>query len=104
MKFAMKPFKPTGSTTVLIPAVSAYPIEERNKPDFDHFDINRMWDCIYPHNGKDIHHWERINDKNLVQKLTLQWQHKHFTQATESPLGSTKWNDEFTSEEVQKKI
>ena len=45
-----------------------------------------------------------IRDKQLVQQLTVQWQRKHFTQATENPLGSTEWNDELTKKEVQEKI
>ena len=104
MKTVMKPFGRNGVTTVLIPAVIEYTREQREQPNFDHHNINTMWARILPHNGNDVIHWERITDKTTVEKLLLQWQRKHFTQANETPLASVEWNDELRNESVQEEI
>ena len=104
LKSVMKPFNKAGFTTVMIPALTAYTVEERREPGFDHHDIDRMWKKILPQNGKNIKDWERITDKKIVQDLMLKWQRKHFTQAQESPCGTTEWNDILRNKEVQQKI
>ena len=104
MKSVMKPFSRVGSTTILIPSMTEYSIQERNREGFNHYDIEQIWKKIIPQNGKDIKNWERVTNKKIVQELMILWQRKHFTQAQESPCGSTEWNDILRNKEVQEKI
>ena len=104
LHYVMKPMHRVGVNTIMIPAITAYSVEERNEPNFDHFDVNRMWKKILPYNGKDIKDWERITNKKDVEALLLQWQRKHFTQACECPLGSTEWNDRLRDPQTQESI
>ena len=104
LQYVMKPLHKVGVNTIMIPAITTYSIEERNEEGFDHYDVDRMWQKIIPYNGKDIIDWERITNKDDVQKLLLNWQRKHFTQACECPLGSTEWNDRLREPQTQESI
>ena len=104
MKYVLKPFSKKGVTTIQIPAVVEYSIEQRNEEGFDHHNIDIIWNRILPKNGNDIVNWERVTEKNLVQSMLLQWQRKHFTQANETPLASTQWNDILCDKKNQDNI
>ena len=104
LHYVMKPLHKVGITSIMIPAITTYSLEERNEIGFDHHDIDRMWQKILPFNGKDILDWERITNKQDVQQLLLKWQRKHFTQACECPLGSTEWNDRLRNPQTQESI
>ena len=104
MKYVLKPFSKKGVTTIQIPAIVEYSREQQETDGFDHYNINTIWDRILPYNGNDILHWERVTDKKLVQTMLLLWQRKHFTQANETPLASTEWNDILCDKDNQEQI
>ena len=90
-----------GVAHVLIPARSHY----GTIPDsFDHYDVHNMWNVIYPHNGKDINEWERVTEKNEVERIMVNWQKQHFMQANETPLAAISWKDKFDNEQFQQAV
>jgi len=104
LKRVLKPFDGKGVTTIKIPALIGYPLQTRRTEGFNHYDIDVMWERILPNNGKDIKDWERITDKNMIHKMLLQWQRKHFTQAQETPLGNVEWTKKLRKECTQENI
>ena len=88
-----------GPNSILIPAKTEY--ENFRDPDFDHFNINTIWDRIEQNNGEDISNWDRVTDQALVEQMLLQWEQKHFGQANEIPLASPHWRDQIKDRAVQ---
>ena len=84
--------------------MSQYPKHEREALGFNHYDVNTIWKRILPWNGKDVNIWERITNEDDVQKMTLAWQRKHFTQASETPLATVEWSDLLRDEKTQQNI
>ena len=62
----LKPNNKKGVLHVLVPARSEY----KNKPDdFDHYNVDEMWDLIYPSNGKNVRNWETITNKEQMEQI-----------------------------------
>ena len=72
----------------MIPAATEYDDKDGSK-DF-HLNIDRMWTRLQKANGDDIKNWERISNRNQMEDLMLKWQRRHFEQANETPLATTK--------------
>jgi len=101
IKRALKPDHKKGITHVLIPARCEY---KNESPDFDHHDVEAMWNLIYPNNGKDVVRWETITDKSQMETIMTNWQRRHFMQANETPLASLHWKDKFDSAAFQQSV
>ena len=91
-------------TYVLVPALSSYSDDIKKKDDFNILNMNYIWDRVQVANGHDIEEWEIINDKNNVEKLTLECLKKHFGQAQGTPFTSDFWVHTLTDEDEQNKI
>lgn len=104
INFALNRNNKVGINGILIPDVTEYTAAEQSEPDFNHMSVQRMWTKITKNNGKDISRWERITNKRIVNKLLLEWQCKHFLQATETPFASPQWRKELMQKQVQKQI
>ena len=89
---------------LLIPDITSYPLEQRSLPEFDHWNVDTIWDRIQPKNGKDILRWERVTKKSDIHDLLIKWQCRHFMQAAESPFASHDWASLLLQEDVQDKI
>ena len=89
---------------VLIPAISEYPDHQQSSPEFNHKNINTMWNRITPSNGKDIHSWDIIDQQNEVEHLTLECMKLHFSQANNTPLTSDVWIHNLMHPTIQKSI
>lgn len=63
-----------------------------------------MWNRITPTNGKDVDQWERVNDRETVEKMLLRWQQLHFLQANETPLAKTEWKEKLEDAEFQASV
>lgn len=53
-----------GPNCILIPAKTEY--KTQHNTDFDHFNIDTIWDHIEQHNGDDITNWGSVTDQALV--------------------------------------
>lgn len=91
-----------GPNSVLIPAITEYPAPHQQ--NFDHFNIDQIWDRIELHNGEDIHNWDRVTDKKLVVDMLLRWQQKHFAQATETPFSCEEWEEQLQNKNIQQAL
>ena len=91
-------------SSILIPAKDEYPHHLTSDPHFSHYDIDTMWDLIQPHNGKNIKCWERISEKDPLEKILLQWMGKHNAQAAESPLASSLWQSQLDNPRIRESI
>ena len=45
-----------------------------------------MWKRIHPNSGRDVKHWERITNKDIIEPMLLEWQQLHFLQANGTPF------------------
>ena len=84
INYALSKNNKAGENDILIPDITSYSNEEQCRPGFNHYNIETMWSRICPKNGKDINRWERITNKQLVDKILVGWQCQHFLQATET--------------------
>lgn len=90
---------------LLISAQSSYPAVVRDAPTFDHTNIKTIYDRVSTvHNGKDVSEWEVVNDKNQVERLTLECMQMHFSKADGTPLTSPDWISRMNDETVQNSI
>ena len=76
-----------GLTSILIPSTTEY--ANSNDDNFNLHDIDQMWDRIQQNYGHDIGNWDRITERDTMEKLILKWQRKHFEQANEPPSNCT---------------
>ena len=91
-------------THVLIPARSEYP-NQCNDISFDHTIMDNIWPRVNTKaNGRDVVHWEMIDQKLKVEELTLECMKKHFAQAQGTPLTSNEWITKLSDEDVQRQI
>jgi len=86
----------SGIRSVYIPAKSEY---ECPQDQDDYLNMDVMWKRLQKQNGKDIQKWEEVDDRNLVESMTLQCMMKHFGQANGTPLTSTTWNQKLISDD-----
>lgn len=49
-----------------------------------------MWNRITPTNGKDVDQWERVNDRETVEKMLLRWQQLHAGGQRTLPIYATR--------------
>ena len=76
IKYVLKPEHRSGAKSILIPAKREY---SSTDDDFDHTNVDNMWERITPHNGKDIDVWERITEHSEMERILLRWQQLHFS-------------------------
>ena len=101
IKRVLKPNNKKDVIHVLVPARSEY----KNKPDdFDHYNVDEMWDLIDPSNGKNVRNWETITNKEQMEKIMTNWQRRHFMQENETPLATLPWKDKFDSPLFQQAV
>ena len=98
--FALEKNNKRGISHILIPAKEEYPLDLQDK----YRDITVMWERIERKNGKDIQHWEQINERAELEEILLQWQKQHFRQAGETPLASKEWKLKLLDENTQEEI
>ena len=91
--------KPT--TCVWIPDVEEYSNAEGM---VNIYDVDRIWNRVHIQDGKDIKKWKLVDNKFMVEKLLLQWQRKHFEQASETPLADPKYLALLSDPKVQQQI
>lgn len=60
-----------GPNSIMIPPVTEY--DKRDEPNFNHYDINTIWNRIELHNGEDFSNSERITDQSQVERMLLNW-------------------------------
>ena len=88
--------KKVGISKVLIPA----PTEYENEADIAKYqEMCVIWKRLQRHNGKDIKKWEEIEEKELVENLTMKCMEAHFAQAHGSRLTTDVWKERLVSEE-----
>ena len=98
----VKPFTKGGPNSILIPAVTEYPMPRIEY--FDHYDINQIWTRIDMYNGEDIINRERITDRGRVEQMLLDWQRKHFEQSNETPFATDEWRVRLQDYHIQQSI
>ena len=96
-------------TSIEIPDIDAYSINEKNITDFSHLNIQTIWNKLLVRNGSDVKTWERIDDRETLEKVIIEWQTLYFGQSKNTPLASKRWeeklnNDEFQNEVLEDKI
>ena len=91
-----------GPTSILIPAATEY--DDNDGSIGFHLNIDRMWTRLQKANGHDIKNWERISNRNQMEDLMLKWQRRHFEQANETPLATTKWKHKLMEDKIQMEI
>ena len=90
---------------LLIPALSAHSVTDREQLNFDHTNISTIYKRVSTvHNGKDVHEWEVISNREQVERLTLECMQMHFSQADGTPLTSPEWISRLNDETVQNSI
>lgn len=90
---------------LLTPAPSAYQQSGRDKPNFDHTNIDTIYKRVSTvHNGKDVQEWDVVSNREHVEKLTLACMQKRFSQADDTPLTSTDWIERLNDKTVQNSI
>ena len=72
IRLALKGKFEGGLTYVLIPSLSAYSHEVQNDPAFHIQNMDFIWDRVQIANGHDIDEWDIVNDKESVERLTLE--------------------------------
>jgi len=82
-----------GISKILIPAQTEYIL-----PGVDHMDINVIWERMRAKNGKDVKKWIEIEDRDMIEKLTLDCMRKHFGQAGGTPLTNTYWSNQLVND------
>ena len=86
-----------GISKVLIPAPTEY---ETNADKERYQEMCVIWKRLQKHkNGKDIKQWEEIEEKELVENLTMKCMEAHFAQAHGSRLTTDVWKERLVSEE-----
>lgn len=50
-----------------------------------------IWNRIEKENAKDITNWVAVTERTELEKLLLDWQCLHFTQAHDTPLATASW-------------
>ena len=83
IKYVLKPDHRAGVTSILIPSACSY-----SSSTTDPLNVDSMWERITPQNGRDINKWDRITDRNEMERILLRWQQLHFLQANETPLST----------------
>ena len=53
---------------------------------------------------KNISQWERVTDKESIEKMLLRWQQLHFLQANETPLTSQEWKERLDDPDFQNDV
>ena len=87
---------------IWIPDILAYPEDKRKSINI--YDIDVIWERVHVDDGRDIENWKPIDNKFMIEKMLLQWQRKHFSQASETPLTTTKWLHWLSDPEIQRQI
>ena len=104
IKKAIKGDQNKGLTYVLIPSISAYSKEERASITFNHYSIDTIWNRLQKYNGKDVNEWERIDNREQMEKYILQILQLHFTQASNTPLANIFWMEKMLDKSFQNRI
>jgi len=91
-----------GITKVLIPADSEYDLIDGNRSDMYNMDV--MWERLKIKNGKDIQKWIQVEDRQILERLTLQCMKKHFGQAEGTPLTTNSWSSQLMNEDFIENI
>ena len=103
--YALNGRKSGSLSYLLLPAPSSYPQSDRDDPNFDHTNIDTIYKRVSTvHNGKDVHEWEAVSNREQVERLTLECMRKHFSQADGTPLTSPEWIERMNDEKFQNSI
>ena len=101
INYVTKPNNRDGVTSILIPTQDEYETEyDKNH----HYDVNVMWKRIHPNSGRDVKHWERITNKDIIEPMLLEWQQLHFLQANGTPFTTPDWKEKLDSEEFHQEV
>ena len=87
---------------IWIPDIVAYPPEKQATINI--YDIDTIWDRVNIDDGRDIQNWKPIENKFMVEQMLLQWQRKHFRQASETPLTTPQWLKWLSDPIIQQQI
>ena len=90
LKRAYKSNGKRGIDHILIPSADSYEDEEKDD-DFDHFNMNTIWQKVNQGNWKDIKSWERIDERDIMESMLTECMRRHFNQAHGTPLTTKKW-------------
>ena len=104
INFAIDGPKEGGISYVLIPAASEYPLEQRNSPNFNHKQVETIWNRLNTPNWKQIRQWDRIDDAHEVITYTTHFLKKHFGQSNGTPFTSQEWVKNLSDESFQNSI
>ena len=102
--YVLKPRQFDANSGILIPDVQEYDDVIRSDPNFNHMDVDTIWDRIEVQNGKDIGRWERVTQKSKVKDLLIAWQCKHFAQSSSTPFVTPEWTKVLMDSDVQENI
>lgn len=86
-KAVLRPATHMTLSHVLIPAPDQYELNQRHLYKQPHV----IWNRIEKNNATDITNWVAITDREELEKLLLEWQCLHFTQAHDTPLATSQW-------------
>ena len=87
---------------IWIPDVLAYPESQRETINI--YDIDTIWERVHVDDGRDIKFWKPVENQFMLEKILLQWQRKHFSQAAETPLTTQKWLRWLEDPDIQQQI
>ena len=104
IRFSTKGPRPSALSHILIPNLEAYTTDEQQNPDFDIYNIDIIWERTQRFNGKDIRHWKRVDDIDLVTRLISQILMKHFGQSTGTPFANVYWKEKLSDPNFQKTL
>ena len=93
-----------GLSYVLIPAKSSYPSSQTSASDFNHYDVQTIWDRTQIDNGNDIDEWERIDDSIQVTTYITHFLKKHFAQSNSTPFTTDEWVEKLSDEKFQNEL
>ena len=101
IKYVTKPHHRDGVTSILIPTPDEYETEyDKNH----HYDVNVMWKRIHPNSGRDVKNWERITNKDIIERMLLEWQQLHFLQANGTPFTTPDRKEKLDSEDFHQEV
>ena len=93
-----------GISYVLIPTPEEYSEELRNQPNFDHKNVDTIWERLNDPHWKRIKNWERIDNSQDVIKYTTHFLKRHFGQSNGTPFTSSEWIHNLSDENFQNSI
>ena len=65
--------------------------------------VDHMWMTL-KENREELEDWETITGREEVEEILIQWNRRHFSQASETPLAKGKWERDLDVNNKENKV